>query len=123
LSFFEIMSENFEMQFIQIINNEKWLMEALRCVRSLNLPDWYIAGGAIRNTVWNVLHGYDGSSNIKDIDIAYFDVLDTSSKREIESENELKKLNPSQQVIIIFLVNKRPCEPFKCPTRFNSRPM
>ncbi len=89
------MSENSKLELIQIIKNEEWLMEALRNVRSLKLPDWYIAAGAIRNTVWNVLHGYGGDSNIKDIDVAYFDILDTSGKRETESENELRKFNPS----------------------------
>ncbi len=89
------MSENFENKLIEIIQNEGWLMEGLRNVRSLNLPDWYVAAGAIRNTVWNKLHGISGNSNMADIDVVYFDDSDMEGEIEKESEKRLMAMNPS----------------------------
>lgn len=82
-------------QLISIVRNEDWLMEALRAVRSLQLPDWYIAAGAIRNTVWNKLHGYPGRNGQNDVDVVYFDDADIDGYREKTSEITLLKQNPS----------------------------
>lgn len=39
----------------------------------LGLPDWWLAGGAVRNTVWRSLFGRDCALTIKDFDLAFFD--------------------------------------------------
>jgi hypothetical protein len=41
----------------------------------LNLPNWWLAGGAVRNTVWRSLFGNDCQLVINDFDIAFFDAL------------------------------------------------
>lgn len=46
------------------------------------LPQWCIGAGAIRNLVWDHLHGYDTSANSGDIDFAYFDPSDISRERD-----------------------------------------
>lgn len=89
------MPKDYNFQLIRIIRNEEWLMDALKDVRKLGLPDWYIAAGAIRNTVWNKLHGFPGNSNLPDVDIVYFDSLDMKGKREEESERILTEINSS----------------------------
>jgi hypothetical protein len=38
----------------------------------LNLPDWWLAGGAVRNTVWRSLFA-DCRLTINDFDLAFFD--------------------------------------------------
>ena len=48
-------------------------MHALRAARSLGLPSWCIGAGAVRNLVWDHLHGYATPSDLDDIDLAYFD--------------------------------------------------
>ena len=48
-------------------------MDILGAVRSLQLPDWGVAGGAIRNTMWDHLHGFDAPSWLRDVDVVYFD--------------------------------------------------
>lgn len=74
-------------QVKQIICNTAWLMEALRAVEELNLPQCYIGAGSIRNVVWNHLHGYKNSTPESDIDVVYYDhknLMDTH-------EHDLKK--------------------------------
>ncbi|MBS1992374.1 MAG: nucleotidyltransferase family protein [Cyanobacteria bacterium SZAS LIN-3] len=48
-------------------------MPVLRAIRALGLPDWWLAGGAVRNTVWCKLFPADCRLTIKDFDIAFFD--------------------------------------------------
>ncbi|BAY24593.1 hypothetical protein NIES2100_43880 [Calothrix sp. NIES-2100] len=46
----------------------------LPAIAQLNLPDWWLAGGAVRNTVWRLIFGDDCELVIKDFDIAFFDI-------------------------------------------------
>jgi hypothetical protein len=46
----------------------------------LNLPNWWLAGGAVRNTVWRSLFGNDCQLVINDFDIAFFDALGDRSQ-------------------------------------------
>ncbi|WP_137937408.1 nucleotidyltransferase family protein [Chitinivorax sp. B] len=48
-------------------------MQWLYTARDLNLPDWYLAAGCIRNRLWDHLHGYAEPSGEQDIDLIYFD--------------------------------------------------
>ncbi|MSR86057.1 nucleotidyltransferase family protein [Candidatus Woesearchaeota archaeon] len=76
----------------QIVLDEKWLLNILRSVRALDLPDWYLAAGVIRNTVWDVLHGYKKRTKLNDIDLVYFDPKKKGGEKEIEEK--LHKLYP-----------------------------
>lgn len=49
------------------------LMDALRTARSLNLSSWCIGAGAVRNAVWDYLHGYTVVGPLEDIDLVFFD--------------------------------------------------
>ncbi|MBE9212064.1 nucleotidyltransferase family protein [Plectonema cf. radiosum LEGE 06105] len=42
-------------------------------ISQLNLPNWWLAGGAVRNTVWRSIFGENCKLFIKDFDIAFFD--------------------------------------------------
>ena len=66
---------SYECKLRSIIRSEPWLMQMLRSVRQLDLPDWYITAGAIRNTVWDVLSEKRLSerSALHDIDVVYVD--------------------------------------------------
>ena len=106
-------------KFSRIIQSQEWLMSALRDVRSLNLPDSYIAAGALRNTVWNVLHGFKGDTNQNDIDIVYFDRLDIKEKRAREAEGILRSKNPSLNWEVVNQVDGSIYSPER-PTAYNS---
>lgn len=46
-------------QLISIVRASAWFMPALEAVRSLHLNSWCIGAGAVRNLVWDHLHGYE----------------------------------------------------------------
>ena len=81
---------DYQEKLISIVEEQAWLVNALRSVRNLDLPDWYIAAGAIRNNVWDVLHGFEERTPLKDIDVVYFDFSDMNGFRENDSELKLK---------------------------------
>src|SRR3989344_9254644 len=89
------MTEKYEETLAHIIKEQPWLMEALGNVRDLKLPDWYIAAGAIRNTIWNYLHNMPTTSHQQDIDVVYFDSSDMNGEREKNSEEILRKKSPN----------------------------
>jgi len=42
-------------------------------IAQLHLPNWWLAGGAVRNTVWRSLFGRQCQLFINDFDVAFFD--------------------------------------------------
>lgn len=79
---------------VRIIAEDAIAMEQLRAVRSLDLPDWCIAAGFVRNRVWDHLHGIVPARAPVDIDVIYFDASDISTEREAEFEARLQALAP-----------------------------
>lgn len=49
------------------------VMQVLRTVRDLGLPDWRLFSGAVFQTVWNARTGRAPDYGLKDFDIGYFD--------------------------------------------------
>jgi hypothetical protein len=58
----------------------------------LELPRWYLGAGAITQTVWNELHGYEPAQGIKDYDLVYFDDSDLSAEAEQQAEQRARAL-------------------------------
>jgi hypothetical protein len=56
----------------------------LERLRDSALPDWYVAGGCLFQTVWNVAHGFEPTYGIQDYDLFYFDDRDLSAVGEAE---------------------------------------
>lgn len=83
------MNEEF---IINLIKNDPWRMEVLKAVHSLNLPDWLIGAGFIRNPVWDMLHNFRKQTPITDTDVAYFDPNDISEETEIKHQETLLKI-------------------------------
>lgn len=67
---------------------------ALVAARTLNLPSWCIGAGAVRNLVWDSLHGYQTPSLLPDIDVAHFNATDLSTERDAEIQCRLNDLDP-----------------------------
>ncbi|PJN56270.1 hypothetical protein PAEVO_29930 [Paenibacillus sp. GM2FR] len=74
----------------EYISQHKQLMTDLGSVRDLGLPQCYIAAGYIRNYVWNLLHGLEGTDRHTDIDVVYFDPEDVSEERDADLEQHLR---------------------------------
>lgn len=67
---------------------KKWMtedperMEALSTAAELNLPDWCLAAGFVRNLAWDKMHGFSSATALNDIDLIYFDAEDTAEARD-----------------------------------------
>jgi hypothetical protein len=57
-------------------------MQALAAVRDAGVPHGYIAAGAIRNTVWDVVLGRGTDERVSDVDVVYFDGVDEAREWE-----------------------------------------
>ena len=85
-----------------MIQKDRWMMEILKSVKRLNLPDWWIGAGFVRSKVWDFLHDHKVRTPISDIDVIYFDKSDFSAeeslsettKKEVEYEKQLREIMP-----------------------------
>lgn len=83
-----------QQRLVEIATEAPWFMEALVAVRQLELPAWCIGAGAVRNLVWDSLHGKSSPSRLADVDVAYFDAADTSPQRDEDLQGKLQALDP-----------------------------
>jgi uncharacterized protein len=76
---------------LQTVARERFLSAVLRNpvidaildrAGALELPDWWLTGGAVFQTVWNVIDGRDPAAGINDYDLFYFDAADLSEHGE-----------------------------------------
>lgn len=56
-----------------LIQQDALRFQVLHKVRSLNLPDCWVAAGFVRNAVWDHLHGHAHSPLASDVDVIWFD--------------------------------------------------
>ncbi len=79
-----------EQQIKAWLYSDKGRMQALALASSLNLNDWCIAAGFVRNLVWDKIHGYSELTPLNDIDLIYFDENQRSKHSEKVVELSLK---------------------------------
>jgi len=77
---------------VLLIEKDPWMMDILRAVKSLGLPDWWIGAGFVRNKVWDHLNAYKHRTPLGDIDVIYFDRENTNEQKEKELEKKLKEI-------------------------------
>ncbi len=53
------------------------------------LPDAWIAAGAVRNAVWDALHGPDHSTPLTDVDVIWFDAMNASEAQDRRLQSRL----------------------------------
>lgn len=58
---------------LQMLLADSLIGTVLPEIAQLNLPNWWLAGGAVRNTVWHSIFGQECGLFINDFDIAFFD--------------------------------------------------
>ena len=83
-------------ELTQIVLGSDWLMERLRIVAALDLPDCWIGAGSVRDLVWDIRFGsgFD-PGNIEDVDVVFFDPRDLSAEHEDAIERRLSERDPS----------------------------
>ncbi|MCP1314601.1 MULTISPECIES: nucleotidyltransferase family protein [unclassified Halomonas] len=80
---------NYEARIKQWIADDSKRMRALSAAASLDLPDWCLAAGFVRNLVWDKVHGFLSLTALNDIDLIYFDPVDNSEVRDRQLEQQL----------------------------------
>lgn len=76
-------------KFISILKQNNDLMLILDYITELNLPNFYIAAGAIFQTVWNYYDNNPLNFGIKDVDIIYYDSENISKESEKVLEDKI----------------------------------
>lgn len=81
---------------VRFVSAQPPMLELLRAVASLSLPDGWIAAGFLRNAIWDELHGRDGSlQQLQDVDVIYFDPMGAEGVCEQATERRLHALHPT----------------------------
>ena len=81
-----------EEDILTLIENDSWMMKVLQIASELNLPDWMVGAGFVRNKVWDYLHGFENSVvPTNDIDLIYFDPENINEEQEKEFDKILKE--------------------------------
>ncbi len=73
-------SGNLETRLKSLIKSVPELLETAKACQEVGLPNFYIAGGAITQLIWNKLLEREPLDKVKDFDIVYFD--DSLSRTE-----------------------------------------
>ncbi|NHM33796.1 nucleotidyltransferase family protein [Neobacillus terrae] len=84
-----------EEDIIHMIIKDKWMMDILKTVKNLGLPDWWICAGFVRSKIWDVLHGFDERTPLPDVDVIYFDPEFADEAIEKQWERKLKSISPN----------------------------
>ncbi len=82
---------------IEIIRSDDDMMSYLRFARQLNLPDWGIGAGFVRNKVWDTISGKKRRTQFEDIDVIYFNPKNTDENVDREFEKILTAKCPAQK--------------------------
>lgn len=76
----------------QFVGDQPHLMGLIRTVATLGVDDCWIGAGAIRNAVWDHLHGYPaGLVSGSDVDVVYCDHRDIGPERDRVLERRLMR--------------------------------
>lgn len=75
-----------EKDILDLIREDLFMMDIIRAADSMNLPDWLIGAGFVRNKVWDYLHGYTKSTLPTDIDLVYFDKENRIAASDVEQK-------------------------------------
>jgi uncharacterized protein len=86
---------NTEKKIIQLVKEDKWMMDILISAKSLNLPDWWVCAGFVRSKIWDTLHEFTERTSIPDIDVIYFDQSNRDELKEKKLEDRLRKMHPN----------------------------
>jgi len=81
-----------EQDLIKFLKSDSYRMNILNAVNSIEKKELWIAGGFIRNLVWDKLHNYFYRTELGDIDVFYFDNEEIDKEKELEIENDLTQL-------------------------------
>lgn len=77
----------------QVVRSDDWMMQVLQAAEALQLPDWWIGAGFLRNKIWDALEGLE-SGRSRDVDLVYFNPDDTRPETDWRYDEYMKKKHP-----------------------------
>lgn len=77
--------------FLKLVSESALLREAVERADELDLPNWWIVGGVVRDIVWQAVSGCQPACPIQDIDLLFHD---TNNKSRDRDRNVEQSLNP-----------------------------
>lgn len=80
-------------RILELLELDSERLRILNIVNTLQLSECYVAAGFIRNMVWDSIHGK--STPLNDIDVVFYDKLDTDNLKQKQVNDYLKKEHPS----------------------------
>lgn len=86
----KIASEN---DITELIHSDKWMMDVLRAAAQIDLPDWWIGAGFLRNKVWDSLSEKPFQPT-RDIDLVYFNREDLEPETDWSYDEAMKEKFP-----------------------------
>lgn len=65
----------------QLAAADDWMMQVLAAAKSMDLPDWWIGAGFLRDRVWDAIEGNE-PVRPRDVDLVYFRDSDTTPETD-----------------------------------------
>jgi len=84
---------NSEQSITQIIASDSWMMDVLNAAEEVNLPNWWIGAGFLRNKIWDAIEGVE-SAPTRDVDLVYFNANNISAETDWNFDVNMKKTYP-----------------------------
>ncbi|MFD1021003.1 nucleotidyltransferase family protein [Thalassobacillus hwangdonensis] len=83
-----------EKDVLVAVQNDAIMMDILKTVQELDLPDWWVCAGFVRSKIWDVLHNFPQQTALPDVDVIYFDPDRVDEQYEKELEKQLERKMP-----------------------------
>jgi uncharacterized protein len=84
-----------ESRLASLAQSSESTMRLLRAGKSLGLRSWCIGAGAVRNLVWDHLHGFKEATKPDDVDLVFYEASNLSRELEQLLESKLKAAEPA----------------------------
>ena len=83
----------------QVLEVDGWRMDVLKAAEELDLPDWWIGAGFLRNAIWSAIEGID-SQPTRDVDLVYFNKDDIRPEIDWAYDERMKTDYPFAELEI-----------------------
>lgn len=85
-----------EEDITKLVLADAWRMDVLREAEKINLPNWWIGAGFLRNIIWDAIEGIE-SSPTRDVDLVYFDKANIDPETDWAYDEELQSIYPNAE--------------------------
>lgn len=82
-------------QLVLMLKQDLFRMDVLKTIKKIKTQNLWVAGGFVRNLVWDKSHSYKHRSELGDIDVFYFDSENKNKNDEQVIRERLLKIMPN----------------------------